>query len=415
MADVNGSLKLKRKRESAEAQRKKAKTQKKGQNEAATPVKDAPVEASEPASTPKGAATPTPKKTPKSGSQKSTENTESATATPTSSRKEKQKKKDAANGGKDASTETALQVLPVDGAVVSQTPKKQKPKKNKEKGSEPWSASEAYGGWVLPQDPIFSADEKYLLLPKSKVLEVYAADNSLLAAELPASGSGIILTAALSALKPNQVYIIESTGIVTLWDWMNETKVGRWDIGGVNVRRLAIVKSPDSDQDLLFSYEASKSHLVTIHGLRKKDEAGKKEFRKRILKLDEPITDLQVLLQGKIVIATTANRVVVGTRAKLNKTAPQDFEYTWRELQMTSSITTLASFVREPRDQLDLAVGDENGVIHLFENIVSSFFAIERSQKEKTGKAIGLESFRPKRLHWHREAVGAVKWSLDGE
>ncbi|PVH99105.1 WD40 repeat-like protein [Periconia macrospinosa] len=431
MSDLNGTPKLKRKREGAEAQRKKVKTQKKGQNETATPVKETPTPVSKPGSAQKTAGTPTPKNNINSSTHKSAGNAVSSTPTadtPASSRKEKhraeskkQKKKDAkASGAQDA-----LQVLPVNGDAIEQTPKKKsKQKKQKEKSSDLWSISEAQGGWFLPQDPVFSVDEKYLLLLKPKSLEVYAAETSLLVRELPAGGSGVILASALSASRPNQVYITESNGIVTLWDWNNGSKISRWDISA-NVPRLVVVKALDSDQDLLFSYEAGNSHAVTVHALRTKEDASKTEF-KRILKLSDPITDLQVILQGKIVVVSTANRILVGKRARLHKTALQDFEYTWRELEMSKRVTTFSAFVRipdtdktknpstDPRDHLDLAVGDEEGAIHLFENIISSFAAIERSQKEKPGRAIGIETFQPKRLHWHRDAVGSVKWSLDG-
>jgi NET1-associated nuclear protein 1 (U3 small nucleolar RNA-associated protein 17) len=90
-------------------------------------------------------------------------------------------------------------------------------------------------------------------------------------------------------------------------------------------------------------------------------------------------------------------------------------------------ITTFNAYFREPletgkankatqdqRDVLDLAVGDETGVILLFEDILASFAAVEGSQKGKKGRPDNADSFRPKRLHWHRDAVGSVKWSLDG-
>jgi NET1-associated nuclear protein 1 (U3 small nucleolar RNA-associated protein 17) len=52
-------------------------------------------------------------------------------------------------------------------------------------------------------------------------------------------------------------------------------------------------------------------------------------------------------------------------------------------------------------------------VVLLFEDILASFAALESLEKKK-GETDSAESFRPKRLHWHRDAVGSVKWSLDG-
>jgi NET1-associated nuclear protein 1 (U3 small nucleolar RNA-associated protein 17) len=278
------------------------------------------------------------------------------------------------------------------------------------------------GGWFLPHDPVFSPDEKHLLLAKLKTLEVYATDTSLLSRELPVGIA--ILSYAISSARPSQVYIADSAGLITLWDWTNGAKLGRWDVGA-NVRHLDVVKQPDSEQDLLYTHETDNNHIINVHALRSGAQASKTEL-KRILKTNKPITSIQVLLQGKIVVASSANAVMIGKRRKLHKTAVQDFEYVWREFETPSRITTFNAYVQlpdaeksktsqqDPRDRLDLAIGNSEGVIFLFEDILSSFATIEKGQKDKVAKTIGPESLRPKRLHWHREAVGSIKWSLDG-
>ena len=64
---------------------------------------------------------------------------------------------------------------------------------------------------------------------------------------------------------------------------------------------------------------------------------------------------------------------------------------------------------------IDIAIGDISGVLLLFEDILSSFAAIESTQKGGKTRADNAESLRPKKLHWHRDAIGSVKWSLDGK
>lgn len=301
-----------------------------------------------------------------------------------------------------------------------------KTKKQKSKGMAQWTSSPAQGGWFLPSDPIFSPDEKYLILANLKSLQIHATETSLLANVLPLGGAGVLTAYALSTTRPNQVYVADSTGLITLWDWVSGTKVGRWDIGA-SVRNMTVITQSESNEDLIYCHEFGKNHVINVHALRTKSQSSKTEL-KRVLKTNSAIHGIQVLLQGKYAILATSDSIMVGKRLKLNKTAVQDFEYVWREIKFSKRITTFSAIVREPeasakgkksaqdkRDVLDIAVGEDSGVIFLFEDILATFAAIESSQKAKKDNADSAESLRPKRLHWHREAVGALKWSLDGE
>jgi NET1-associated nuclear protein 1 (U3 small nucleolar RNA-associated protein 17) len=387
MADTNSTAQLKRKRESAEAQRKKAKTGK---------------------SKPAAGAETTPSKT-KSA-------TPEARATPNSTPKTQ-----TAND-KDAPAVGETDVPPPSVAVVVET-QKQVENTRKERSPDPWSISAPQGGWFLPQDPVFSPDEKYLLLGKLKALDVYAADTSLLVRSLPLGASSMALAYALSSTDPNLVYVADTAGIISLWNWTDGSKLGRWGIGA-NVQHLVVVEQPTTCRDLVFTHEADGKHIVNVHALYTGDEASKTEV-KQILRTSRPITEMQVLLQGKLIVLSTPNSMIVGKRRKFKQTALQDFEYTWREFEMSKRITTFNAFVQisgdkdkalvDARDHLDLAVGDEEGVIYLFEDVISRFVAVEKSQKDASDKKVGPESLTPKRLHWHRTAVRSLKYSLDGE
>lgn len=374
---------LKRKREGAEAQRKKARTQKAGAGQ------DVDV-----AATPAAKSTPKPKQTPKP----TPKSKDAPNATPKPAR---------TNGTNDDATS------------------KTKAKKQKSKGSGNWSVSSAQGGWFLPRDPVFSVDEKFVILATQKALEIYVAETSLLAYKLPVSGSGEVTAYALSATDSNRVYVAESTGLITLWDWVSRQKIGRWDIGAT-VRNMTVITH--LDEDLVYCHEPGKSHIVNVHALRTGAQASTTEL-KPILKTSATILDVQVLLQGKFVVVACGDSLMVGKRQKQSKTAVQDFEYVWRELKFAQRITAFNAYVRDPaevtgkaaksaqeqRDIIDIAIGDVSGVILLFEDILASFAAIESIQKGGKTKADNAESLRPKKLHWHRDAVGSVKWSLDGK
>ncbi|KAF2787970.1 WD40 repeat-like protein [Melanomma pulvis-pyrius CBS 109.77] len=323
-------------------------------------------------------------------------------------------------------SKSALQNTQVSVKVEPTSPSSsRKPHKTKHTSKKsPWSVSAPFGGWFLPQDPAFSSDEKFLILANTRALQIYSTETSLLANTLPV-GSGVLTAYALSATNPSQVYIANSAGLITLWDWIGVKKIGRWDIG-TNIRQIAVVTQPETTQDLVYCHEVGSSHVINVHALRTRDQKSQTDL-KRIFKSKSPISNIEVLLGGNVVVVACATSVVIGRRSKLQKTTLQDFEYIWREFTTSKRITTLCSNIQRQQlvgegkrssknvqDNLDIAVGDESGVIHLFEDILSVAAGLEKSQKKREGLTADLESLKPKRLHWHRDAVGSVKWSLDG-
>ncbi len=289
-----------------------------------------------------------------------------------------------------------------------------------------WTMSPVQGGWFLPKDPVFSPDEKYLFLANAKSLQIYATDTSTLTNTLPLERGGLLSSFALSCAKPNLVYIADSRGYITLWNWTNGSKMEYWEIGTA-VSSMEVVLRPEFDEDLVYCHQSSPNNTISVHTLGKKSQESTTEA-KTVITTDSPVRGIQVLLQGKYIVLNCKESIVVAKRSQLSNTSLQDFEYVWRELRFSNRITTCSAFLRTPeapasgkknaqsaRDVLDIAVGDEIGVIQLFEDILPTFAAIEGNQKGNKNKADNAENFRPKRLHWHREAVGAVKWSLDGK
>jgi NET1-associated nuclear protein 1 (U3 small nucleolar RNA-associated protein 17) len=296
--------------------------------------------------------------------------------------------------------------------------------KEKKKSRSRWSWSPAIGGWFLSEDPVFTNDEKCLLLANTRVLYAYATDSSTLVRTL-SKPSSRISTYALSASNPSYVYTASDTGLITLWDWTDGKTVGRWDIG-TNVRSITVVADPVSNMDLVYSHETGSSHIINVHALRTREQSAQTEL-KQILKKKATIRGMQVLLDGKIVIVTTHKSVLIGRRSQVHKSALQDYEFVWREIQSSKPVTGFDAYVRIPDqpatggklpsdavDHIDLAVGDQEGVIWLFEDALSAFTRIEKTRKDGSQGGVDLDMLRPKRLHWHREAVASVKWSRDG-
>ncbi|KAF1842455.1 WD40 repeat-like protein [Cucurbitaria berberidis CBS 394.84] len=337
--------------------------------------------------------------------------------------KQKKEKKDSNPENKADSTELVKVAMTELDRLLGSSPTQAK--KPKPKTLAKWTMSPAQGGWFLPADPVFSRDEKFVILANLRSLQIYETETSTLANVLSIGSTGVLTAYALSPTKPNQVYVADSTGLITLWDWVDGSKIGRWDIGAT-VRTMTVITRPESNEDLIYCYEHGKSHVINVHALRTKAQGSKTDL-KRVLKASSSISGIQVLLQGKYVVVACTDSIMIAKRLRLNKTAVQDFEYIWRELKFSKRITTFNAYLRDSeqtgkgkksaqdqRDVLDIAVGDEAGVILLFEDILTTFAAIESTQKGNKSNSDDAESLRPKRLHWHRDAVGAVKWSLDG-
>jgi NET1-associated nuclear protein 1 (U3 small nucleolar RNA-associated protein 17) len=302
-----------------------------------------------------------------------------------------------------------------DGSNTQVSHSKLLSKKNK-KVKAPWTVSEPTGGWFLPHDPIFSADGKYLFLANSQALRVYATGTSLLSHTLPV-GSGKIAAYTLSSTNPNQLYIANSSGLISLWDWTAETKVARWDIGN-KIRQMVSITRSEVPHDLLYCHEAGSHDTINVHSLRTGKEAAQTEL-KQILKTKSQIKSFQVLFEGRAIVVCSENSITVGKPVNQKWTSLKELAYTWREFQVPRHITAFHAQFRPRPDQpvshqapVDVAVGDKDGAIHLFEDIWYAFAKQEKRLKE--GEKVKFASLAPKRLHWHRDAVGSVKWSHDG-
>jgi NET1-associated nuclear protein 1 (U3 small nucleolar RNA-associated protein 17) len=309
--------------------------------------------------------------------------------------------------------------------------KKERKEKEKEKESkkpDSWITSPVQGGWFLSTaDPTFSPDEKHLIIANLRSLCIYATETSLLANTLPVDDKGVLTAYALSSTKPNRVYIADSTGQVALWDWVSGKNVARWWLRSTIVH-MAVITKPESESDeLMYCVDAGGKNIsLRILPIKAKANEPRHSLKQILDTGSSTIRGIQVLLQGKYVVVSSDDSITVGKRVKANsKTELQDFEYVWREFKFSKRITTFNAYHREPqetgkgkkvaqdqREVIDIAVGHDSGVVLLFEDILASFAAIEKGKKGKIDTAEGL---KPKRLHWHRDAVGSVKWSLDGK
>ncbi|KAH7139455.1 quinon protein alcohol dehydrogenase-like superfamily [Dendryphion nanum] len=448
MVDAAGTPKLKRRREGAESQRKKLKTDGKskggpGENGRSPQKKGiTSTSATAPGQTPGNNNIVDPI---------SSQGVAEATGTPSGSRKQKKGKDEKKPNDlkvegteEDFNTTTTsapapetLEQIPINAieALPSKQLRDKKDKKSRRqlqsegKGNtkSSWTVSSPIGGWFQAHDAVFSVDEKHIFLASNDAVDIWSAETSLLVHSLPHKG---VASYALSSADPNLIYVATIAGLITLWDWTKADKVARWDIGS-NIHNITVVQQQDSALDLVFCQEtvqdsANGGDGITAHALRTKDQAAQTES-KQILKVSNSITGLQVLSGGNILVVSTQNSMLVGKRTKIHKSALQSFQYLWHEIHMSRPITTFNAYVRtsdvsgqnqrpsqNQRHHVDIAIGDIDGVIYLYEDILTSFAGSMKKQIETVVVRSDTNIREPRRLHWHRDSVGSVKWSRDG-
>ena len=160
--------------------------------------------------------------------------------------------------------------------------------------------------------------------------------------------------------------------------------------------------------------------MITAHRLR----TGDKTELQTLFRSSEPITHLKALDGGRAIIASAGQKLIIGNTAEPSPVALKKLSYTWREFECSEWITSLDAWVDQeppisnpitPRvtypppkiaRSISVAAGGLKGSIFVYQDLLRKLERMER--------ASNLTLPATRRLHWHRNAVGAVKWSMDG-
>ncbi|KAB2580283.1 WD repeat containing protein [Lasiodiplodia theobromae] len=334
----------------------------------------------------------------------------------------------AASGTKQIKTETALAIV---GDKNTQTVNQDagdvvKTKLRPDRSS--WYTSEPAGGRFLPIDPVFSKDERYIIFSTAKAVHIYSTATSLLVRTLPMGTSHSITAYALSDAEPNQLYVSDASGYVILWDWVSGKKIQRYNLSAT-IRGIATsaVETDSGDKlDTVFTLDKGERNIIYAQRLRgHKDESEK--VAEPLLRTKVPLQSFIVAGGGQVIAAAAKDRVFVGHLKNTSATTPKDFVFIWRELSCTQTITSIDIRVSRqesakatpkkgasPIGQVNLVIGCSSGALLVYEDIISKLSSAEKQQKKDPKDAPSPLSLAPRHLHWHRNPVGAVKWSLDG-
>ena len=315
--------------------------------------------------------------------------------------------------------------------AVSRSKREQQKSKNKSNKGEThieeptWKVSDPVGGHMLDVEPIFSRDEKYLLVAYDTAITVYSTSTSLPVRRLRTNKSNRLSACTLSASTDSQTYISTVSGEIEKWDWTEGSRIGRWKLSS-SIYSL-VTSTPtaeESSNELVYTVDRKDADQwrISAHRLQSGEHAAKTDV-KTLLRHQDPLSSLRILAGGRFVVAASGSLLMIGHTTKPNPSMLQELSYTWRIVECPEWITCIDARishierVEKPSkggtrrfEALDIAVGGLKGSIHVYDNLLGKLIRTE----QPTSKEVP-EDIKSRRLHWHRNAVLSLKWSLDGE
>lgn len=184
---------------------------------------------------------------------------------------------------------------------------------------------------------------------------------------------------------------------------------------------VASMDSGGRRRDVVFTTEVRSNggYRITANELAPPNGSIKTDAR-TIYTCKERIDFLQTANEGSVIVATSENRILVGTLKSTDFDAVAKIKYEFRILESADRISTFDLRVLDRLEVKDIrksirktpivnvVVGDVRGSLFLYTDILAKLVM------SQDGALPSGWSLTPKKLHWHRQEVQSVKWSRDG-
>ena len=291
-------------------------------------------------------------------------------------------------------------------------------------GKHAWEISSPVGGRLLELDPLFSEDEEHLLLAYESWITVYSVVTSLPIRCLTIKKPGTVSGFAISPSKKNELYISTLAGAIEKWDWIQGTRIEDWKVIS-SIETLVIPTSNNSQarSELLYMIDkkgADSWQLFSCY-FAQGGESSKPELRV-LFSSEQALSSLKVIEDGRYIVLTSAAQMIIGCLKSPIRTTLKNIIYIWRVVECPEWIVSIDAHVSQAEldrksskggkinvETFDVAVGGFKGSIYIYDNLLGEL--VRREQPMSNEASLDIKS---RRLHWHRNAVTALKWSLDG-
>ena len=264
-----------------------------------------------------------------------------------------------------------------------------------------WTLSPAQAGRFLDVDPIFVQDgdgQEYLISANHREMQLLSLDTSLVFRTLTLPAGRTIQHFAAGMPDESFVRIAYDDQSVWTWDWTNDEEGVKCDFAAkspiVAMTSTRLPHAPHST--LIYISKVSANYTICREG-----------SNTALFETQEPLESIQAFGDIEYILAHGPSAIVLGTKKKGEQNSTG---YVWTQVSLMSKATCVQArllpveLTRKSKPQrpgLCLVVGNEDGQIHLYDDISSV-----------SGQTPQLPP--PRILHWHREAVSSVKFSQDG-
>lgn len=295
--------------------------------------------------------------------------------------------------------------------------------------SKTWKLSESIGGRMINVEPAFTADERQLIVASRTAIHVYSTSNSLLTRSIKLQiennkSDTRIITYCISATEQDIIWVACSDGHIYRINWATGTGATQWwaiSSTGCEYMTVASMESGGRRRDVVFTTEKRKEEgwRITAHELAPPD--GKIQTAARtIYTSNDRMTFLKTAKEGSVIVGSSGKKLMLGRLRSTEFETVDKIRYEFRVFETTDNISSLDLRVTERTGTenlkailkrtpiVDLVIGDVRGSIFVHNDLLANLI---RAQDGTLPKGISLT---PRKLHWHRQVVHTVKWSLDG-
>jgi NET1-associated nuclear protein 1 (U3 small nucleolar RNA-associated protein 17) len=310
-----------------------------------------------------------------------------------------------------------------------------------------WKLSESIAGRMIDVDPVFTQDERYvavflpqcladrcryLIVANRTTIQMYSTSNSLLtrsiklAIDHKARPNARIITYCLSPTDADLVWVACSDGAIYCINWTSGVGADQyWGISSTGCIHMTVasMESAGRRRDVVFTTEVKRDGGWRITANELAPPKGPiQTVARTIYSSNQRVNFLKSGKEGAVIVAASGKRVLLGSLRSADYGTVDKIKYEFRVFESSDVISSLDLCVTDrPRHALlagkaskqypvvDVVVGDVKGSIFVHNDLLQN---IARLQRNTAGES-GIQLI-PRKLHWHRQAVHAVKWSLDG-
>ncbi|KAL2140737.1 hypothetical protein VTI28DRAFT_3290 [Corynascus sepedonium] len=289
-----------------------------------------------------------------------------------------------------------------------------------------WRLSKPMGGRILDIDPIFSPDERHLIITYNTSIQVYSTEDSLLVRRiaLPIPGSDgenefastHIVASVLSKCDNDYIWVACSDGRVFYINWTSGSGVKdpfRIEAKKVLDMTVDAVELGGKTEDVVLVLQRLTTSSAQVVAYNTKALSARKG--KLLHTYDENPQLLRSVAGGRLIVAAAKETLHIGLLKAKKFVSLDDLVYRFVSFDVPDIVSCLdiRHVVRTTKkggfelQSVDLVIGCARGGIYVYHDILSKLPG-EGSGSSKAGL------IQPRKYHWHRRAVHSVKWSEDG-